>query len=199
MKKQVRLDSIQALLTKPSFTVVEAKNLGVSPAHLAYYIKKGHVKRLSRGIYQGANYQGTLESFRWDDLIEAVNSVPNGVICLISALAVYEITEEIPRQHWIAVSHGTTINRASSVKVVRLRNMELGKIQFDIGGVKIPIFDRERTIIDSFRLLSRETAIKALKISLAKKNSERLDLRKLQSYAKKLRFNIDPYLITATT
>ena len=77
--------------------------------------------------------------------------------------------------------------------------MVLGKTEVDLGGIQIPIFDRERTIIDSFRLLSRETAIKALKMSLSQKGTVRLDLKKLQSYAKKLRFNIAPYLITATT
>ena len=77
--------------------------------------------------------------------------------------------------------------------------MGLGKAIVDLGGVQVPIFDRERTIIDAFRLLSQETAIKALKMALSSKSSVRLDLRKLQAYAKKLRFNISPYLISATT
>jgi len=199
MRKTNSLSAIHSLLTQPSFTVDEAKKLGVSPAHLAYYIRNCLLKRLGRGIYQSTGYEGSPENFQWEDLIEAVNSVPGGVICLISALAIYEITEELPRQHWIAVPHSTSIIRGSTVKIVRFRNMELGKIKIDLGGIQIPIFDRERTIIDSFRLLSRETAIKALKMALAKKGNERLDLRKLQTYAKKLRFNIDPYLITATT
>ncbi len=199
MEKSSCLSTIQSLLAQPSFTADEAKKLGVSPAHLAYYIKKGQLKRLSRGIYQSTDYQGAPENFQWEDLIEAVNSVPGGVICLISALAIHDITEEIPRQHWIAVSHSTSINRGDLVRIVRFRNMELGKTTLNLAGCQIPIFDRERTIIDSFRQLSRETAIKALKMALAKKGEERLDLRKLQSYAKKLRYNIHPYLITATT
>lgn len=77
--------------------------------------------------------------------------------------------------------------------------MELGKTEVNLGGIQVLIFDRERTIVDSFRLLSRETAIKALKMALSQKGTKRLDLKKLQSYAKKLRFNITPYLITATT
>lgn len=40
----------------------------------------------------------------------------------------------------------------------------------------MPIFGRERTIIDSFRLLSQETAIKALKMALSSKSGVRLDL-----------------------
>jgi hypothetical protein len=63
----------------------------------------------------------------------------------------------------------------------------------------VPIFDRERTIVDAFRLLSREVAIKALKMALTQPGHRRLDLVKLQAYAKKLRVNIDPYLMTVTT
>lgn len=199
MKQLKMLKVIHQLLTRPSFKAAEAKELGVSTAHLAYYVKIGRIRRLGRGIYQGADYTASPENFRWEDLIEAVNSVPSGVVCLISALAIYDITDEIPRQHWIGVSHSTSVNRGSNVKITRFRNMDLGKTQIDLAGITVPIFDRERTIIDAFRLLSRETAIKALKMSLSAKGSFFLDLRKLQTYAKKLKFNIAPYLLTATT
>lgn len=199
MKKPKALQTIHQLLTRPSFTAAEAKKWGVSSALLGYYVKTGQIQRLGRGIYRGADYKGSPETFQWEDLIDAVHSVPGGVICLISALAIYEITDEIPRQHWIAVSHSTSIGRGNSVKIIRLRNMNLGKATADLGGVQVPIFDRERTIIDAFRLLSQETAIKALKMALSSKSGVRLDLRKLQAYAKKLRFNVSPYLISATT
>ncbi len=199
MEKLTKLNAIHPLLTNPSFTIEESKKFGVSAEHLAYYIKKGLIKRLGRGIYQSTDYQGAPENFQWEDLIEAVNSVPGGIICLISALSIYDITDEIPREHWIAVSHGTSTTKDNRVRIVRLRNVELGKTTTDLNGIHITIFDRERTIIDSFRLLSQETAIKALKMALAKKGTEKLELRKLQSYAKKLRFNIAPYLLTATT
>jgi predicted transcriptional regulator of viral defense system len=199
IKEPKALKAIHQLLTRPSFTAAEAKELGVSAALLGYYVKVGRIRRLGRGIYQGMDYQSPPENFKWEDLIDAVHSVPGGVICLISALAIYEITEEIPRQHSIAVSHSTSIDRGNHIKIVRLRNMNLGKTTVSLGGVKVPIFDPERTIIDAFRLLSRETAIKALKMALSSKAETRLDLRKLQTYAKKLRFNISPYLISVTT
>ena len=81
MKKPKCLSILRPLLTRPSFTADEVKQLGVSAARLDYYIKKGLIRRLGRGIYQSAVYQGSPENFRWEDLIEAVNSVPNGVVC----------------------------------------------------------------------------------------------------------------------
>ncbi len=77
--------------------------------------------------------------------------------------------------------------------------MNLGKTELKLEGILVPIFDRERTIIDAFRLLSPEIAIKALKIALSKGGKNRLDIRKLEEYSKQLRFKITPYLITLTT
>jgi predicted transcriptional regulator of viral defense system len=186
------------LLGKPYFTAREARGLGVHPAVLSYYVKVGFLKRVSRGVYQKADYKNP-SSFRWEDLIEAVYSVKNGVVCLISALAIYDLTEEIPRQHWIAIHHDTSVKVAADVRILRYRDMQLGKTVVDLEGVKIPIFNRERTIIDAFRLLSREIAIKALKAAVNKGGKNRIDLFKIQEYAKKLRFNIAPYLMSVTT
>ncbi len=44
-----------------------------------------------------------------------------------------------------------------------------------------------------------ETAIKALKAAVAKGGKNRIDFAKLEAYAKKLRFNIAPYLMSVTT
>lgn len=197
MRVQNKLDLIRPIFNQPYFNVEDVKKLGVSPSNIAYFIKKGLVRQLARGIYQSTTYEGPVENFMIDDLIDCVNSIRGGVICLISALGIYDITEEFTRSYWIAVSHNTSIKKRNGVRVVRFRNMELGQTTINLHGVQVPIFDRERTIIDAFRLLSKETAIKALKKAL--NSNETLDLIKLQSYARQLRFNILPYLMTATT
>jgi len=109
---------------------------------------------------------------------------------------VYELTEEIPRQHWIAIRHNTSTSPKKGVKILRYRNMDLGKTRTSLEGIDVAIFDRERTIIDAFRLLGRETAIKALAMALAQGGKNRIDLVKLQEYAKRLRFDIGPYLMS---
>ncbi len=68
-------------------------------------------------------------------------------------------------------------------KIVRMRNMSLGRSKIDIGSETIEIFDRERTIVDAFRYLGKETAIKALKRGLSMQGSQRTDLKKLKVYA----------------
>lgn len=181
-----------------SFTSREAKQLGVSAASLAYYVKIGELEHVARGIYKGVRAP-SIDNFQWEDLITAIKQTRHGIVCLISALALYDLTEEIPRQHWIAIPNNTRHRASQLVRVVRMRNMSLGKSHIKIDHVTIPIFDRERTIVDAFRYLSKEIAIKALKQALTKNKKEKIDLEKLRRYAARLRVNITDYIIAITT
>lgn len=183
------------LLKKAYFTSQEARDAGFHPALVAYYVKKGLLKRIRRGVYQSAEYENP-NSFRWGDLVEAVHCIKGGVVCLISALAIYDLTEQIPRQHWIAIKHASSSKPNRELKLVRFRNLTLGKTCVQVEGVEIPIFDRERTIVDAFRYLSLETALKALKLALSIRGKNRIDLAKLNDYARKLRVDIRPYLLS---
>lgn len=198
MRPQVCLQLLTPLLNQPSFTSKQARDIGIPTAVLSYYVKAEKLKRIRRGVYQASDYQNS-ETFRWADLIEAVHSINGGVVCLISALAVYDLTEEIPRQHWIGIRHETSARSDHQIKIVRFRDLNLGKIEMELEGVYISIFDRERTIVDAFRLLSRETAIKALKSAITQGGKNRIDLIKLEAYAEALQVNIAPYLMSITT
>ncbi|MFW7377485.1 MAG: type IV toxin-antitoxin system AbiEi family antitoxin domain-containing protein [Oligoflexus sp.] len=168
------------------------------PSVLSYYVKKGILERIDRGVYRARDTDIDID-FMWEDLILAVKSVSSGVVCLISALVLYEMTDEIPRVHWIAIPHSSRAPKREGIKIVRMRNLELGRTTLDIGNQSISIFDRERTIIDAFRYLGQETAIKALKTGLQAKGKNKIQLKKLQLYAKELRLNIGPYLLAVTT
>ena len=198
MRPQACLHRLNPLLTQPSFTSKEGKALGVPASLLGYYVKAGKLKRIRRGVYQATDYQNS-KAFRWVDLTQAVHSINGGVVCLTSALAVYDLTEEIPRQHWIGIRHGTSARGSRQIKIVRFRDIDLGKTEMELEGTRISIFDRERTIVDAFRLLSQEAAIKALKSAVAQGGKNRIDLTKVEAYAKKLQFNIAPYLLSITT
>lgn len=198
MRPKAALIQLGPLLKAPSFTSREAARVGVTAATLAHYTNHGDLERLSRGVYR-AEGAPDFEDFRWEDLITAVQAVKDGVICLTSALAIYGLTEEIPRQHWIAIRNGTRHRAPASTKVIRMRNLELGKTKIEMSGLTLSIFDRERTLVDAFRYLSHETAYKALKMAVSKKGREKVDLEKMRKYAQTLRVKIDPYLLAVTT
>lgn len=197
MKLKDALEKLKPLLRAPSFTSKEARFRGVSSSTLAYYVKKNELIRIGHGIYRSKSAPVS-DDFRWDDLIEAMQRVKEGVICLTSALSLYHLTEEMPSQHWIAIRNDTLHRAMPSTKVVRMRNLTLGKTKIKIGNITLPIFDRERTIVDAFRYLGRETALKALKIALGAKGNKKVDIEKIRQYAKKLRVKIEPFLIAMT-
>jgi predicted transcriptional regulator of viral defense system len=192
------LTNIRTLLKKPSFTASEASVFGVSSSLLAYYVRSGYIERLSRGVYRGLELVRKEVPFEWEDLIATAVSIPNARICLISALALYELTEEIPRQFWIAIPHKQFAPKRPGVKIVRMRDIKTGSSRLKLGAFSVEIFDRERTIVDSFRFLSPETAIKALKQYLSGKHGKP-DLLKLREYSRKLRIPIENYVLAFTT
>jgi predicted transcriptional regulator of viral defense system len=60
---------------------------------------EGILIQISRGLYQLADIQIPAEV----DLAEVSKRVPNGVICLISALSFHELTTQTPHYVWLAV------------------------------------------------------------------------------------------------
>lgn len=198
MRPKTVLLKLKPLLKAPSFTSQEASALGVSSAALSHYVKSGEIIRLGLGIYRGV-HAPQFDDFRWEDLVLAITRVRQGVICLVSALALYNLTEEIPRQHWIAIPNNTLHRGNNAVKIIRMRNIKLGKSFIKLNNQKLPIFDHERTIIDSFRFLGIETALTALRNALTKKGKEKINLERIRKYAKILHVNIEPYLLAVTT
>ena len=80
-----------------------------------------------------------------------------------------------------------------------MRDITLGRTEISMSGIKLPNFDRKRSIVDAFRVLSREIAIKALKTAFsAKTREERVDPEKLRQDAKRLRALIEPYLLAVS-
>lgn len=192
------LKKISSLLRKDLFSAAEARRSGVHPSLLAYYCRKGVLERVSRGFYRFANAEARAPH-EWHDVALVAGSIPPGVLCLVTALAYYELTDEFAREIWIAVPRESRPPKRPNTRVVRLSNMALGVTQIQLGDIKVKMFDRERTIIDSFRYLSRETAIKALKHYLKRTGKDKPDIKKLNRYAKALRTDISSYIEAVLT
>jgi predicted transcriptional regulator of viral defense system len=188
------LEKLRPLRKKPYFTVSEAESLGVYASLLAYHSRQGRIERVGKGVYRFPD-SGADIPINWEDLIVAATSIPDGIVCLISAIAIYELADQLPRQHWIAVPHSSRAPRREKVRIVRMRNAELGATTTKLGDAHVRIFDRERTVIDVFRYLDKEIAIKSLKAYLqGREKGHKPDLRKLDSYAKSLRVSIAAYV-----
>jgi predicted transcriptional regulator of viral defense system len=141
MNPKSNLMKLKPLLSAPSFTSRDARLRGVSSSALAYYITQHKIVRIGHGIYRGINTT-LADDFRWEDLIEAMQRVKDGVICLTTALSLYDLTDEISSQHWIAIRNETRHRAMLNTKIVRMRNLILGKSTIMIANVKLAIFDR---------------------------------------------------------
>ncbi|MBS4167510.1 hypothetical protein [Parachlamydia sp. AcF125] len=165
-------NKLEKLLGQPFFTLNEAEGRGVLRWAIIYLAKKGILEKLCPGIYRSSTYEPKVD-FEWENLAFTAASIPEGVICLISALCYYGLTDQ------------------------SMRNTDLGKETITMGEYRVHIFDRERTIVDAFRYLSKEIALKALRqyFTLTDKKPNQ---KKLIEYANILHVNINPYILSYT-
>lgn len=198
MHRSQTLTKLSKLMKKPLFSAAEARKANVHPRLLSYYADRGVLERVGRGIYR-AVAQDTGIDPRWEYLALTAASIPDSVICLVSALCYYGFTDEIMRSSWIAVPHHAGKIKRPKTRIVRMRNIRLGRQIVQFGKLKVNIFDRERTVLDAFRYLGKEVAIKALRAYLKPSPDWRKDLRKLQNYARRLKVPLQPYLMSLTT
>lgn len=190
-------EAFKKLSKKAVFSSAEGREAGIPSRMLAYFCQKGRIEKVGRGMYKIKNLDFD-SAFEWEDLAITALSIPNGVICLISALCYYGLTDEIMREFWIAIPHATTSPSRENARIIRMRNISFGQTTVKIGSRKIKIFDRERTIVDAFRYLDKETALKALQTYLKVDKESKPDIDKLLRYAKKLRINLTHYISAFT-
>ena len=79
--------------------LAELRAEGVTAATMSRMERDGEVLRLARGLYQLSD--APLDAHH--SLAEAAKRVPKGVVCLVSALAFHQLTDQLPRQVWIAI------------------------------------------------------------------------------------------------
>jgi predicted transcriptional regulator of viral defense system len=63
----------------------------------------GVVTRVTRGFYRLAS----LEPLVYPDFVIVATRIPQGVVCLISALSFHELTTQVPHTIDLAIEHGT--------------------------------------------------------------------------------------------
>ncbi|HUD02124.1 MAG TPA: type IV toxin-antitoxin system AbiEi family antitoxin domain-containing protein [Rhabdochlamydiaceae bacterium] len=189
---------MKRLLKKPLFTAKEASKAGLSRRMLAYYCTRGIFHRIGRGVYRASDFDSQAP-VDLEDLALTASSISKGVVCLISALFFYDLTDQMMREYWIAIPNKNRAVKRAHVRIIRMRNITLGQTEVNIGEYKVRIFDRERTIIDAFRYLSIEIAIKALKAYFSHARLYKPDLRKLERYARVFKIDISPYILSFTT
>ena len=160
---------------------------GIPAVDIVNLCNTGYLERIRHGYYQLADGNTSSE----EQLIATL--IPKAIICVESALFHYGYSDFAPRKWSIAVPRSMSRTKLD-VDVLALQTYyvqpeiyELGRVTDDFYGVKLSVYDRERTICDCFKYRSRldhEIFSKALN---AYAKDERKNLQNLSIYAKKLR------------
>jgi len=129
----------------------EALNLGIHRRTIYGLRDEGILVAVSRGLYQLAEMEVPPEI----NLAEVAKRVPNGVICLVSALAFHELTTQIPHYIWLAVERKARKPRIEypPVRVFHFsgRVFTSGIESCRISHQTVRIYNAPKTIIDCFR------------------------------------------------
>lgn len=157
----------------------EALRLGIHPRTLYQLRDEGRIEAISRGVYRLAD----LPPLSHPDLVTVALRVPNGVVCLISALAFHEITTEVPHEVQIALPRGTKSPRLAHppLRVFRFSEpgLSLGVQTVKLDGIDVRIYDPAKTVVDCFRYRNKlgvDVAIEALKLCIERKVARPADL-----------------------
>lgn len=140
----------------PLFRSKAAIEAGVSWRDLYALRDQGAIIELSRGLYQLAESSG---SDKLDFIVVSVRA-PKGMVCLNSALAHWDLSDEIPPMVHLAVrkgSHRPSINYPpTKIHVFADTTFDLGRIEVVVGeSERFWISNRERSVVDAFRLRHR--------------------------------------------
>ncbi|HJQ47740.1 MAG TPA: type IV toxin-antitoxin system AbiEi family antitoxin domain-containing protein [Amycolatopsis sp.] len=140
----------------PTFTTREAEECGVSRVRLLRLKRAGVLVELSRGVYRKADAPETAHV----DLLAISRRVQRAVVCLVSALALHDLTDEVPVASQFAVprSGNLPVVRYPPAEFVRFdpATFELGIETFEVSpGESIPAYSAARSVVDVMRLRHR--------------------------------------------
>jgi predicted transcriptional regulator of viral defense system len=173
-----------------------AIELGVPKYVLYEMVKTGELVREAQGIYRLSES----DPLGNPDLVQISLRVPRAVICLISALYFHELTTQIPHFVYFALPRDVKTPKVHypPIRVFHLsqESYRVGILDQELDGVKVKIYNREKTIADCFKFRQKvgmDVALEAVKDYL---RQPRPDVSLLLKYARINRVEkiIRPYL-----
>ena len=163
-------------------TLKEACTLGINAMMLTRAVKEGWLHRLGKAVYSD-NPDLPFDPVK--KFLPVVAKYPEAILTSISALSLHGLTDEEEREIWIALPHNKKVQGQKGIKVLRLSGpaYSLGIQTLEIGKREVRFYDREKSVVDAFKYLTEEIAIKALKAYLQK---PKINVTKLLDYGKRL-------------
>jgi len=171
--KKKNIEKLRELIKKKG--IIRAKELtplGIPRYCMSQLVEKGGLQRISRGVYVAAEKAPTPHR----TLAEVSKRIPEGVICLLSALRFHDLTTQLPSQVWLAIDRKAWYPKEKGlpIRIVRFSEKALDEGIEDhfIEGVSVRIYNVAKTVADCFKYRNKiglDVAIEALRDALRKR------------------------------
>lgn len=139
---------------------------GLPTMALSRLVAAGRLERVARGVYSLPGRP--LSEHR--SLAEVALRVPQGVVCLLSALRVHGIGTQAPFEVWMAIPHHSPTPRLDqpALRAIRMSGTALseGVETLQIDGVDVAVFNASKTVADCFKYRNKiglDVALEALR------------------------------------
>lgn len=110
--------NLPSRLKKAPFTFKEALAAGLTQYRLKLLLSSEEIERIERGLYTAAYQEPSEETL----FVRATKRVGTpAVVCLLSALTHYELTDAIPKQVWLMVPKEKRV-KSALIKLYRARD-----------------------------------------------------------------------------
>ncbi len=139
---------------------------GLPGAYLGRLVRERLVERVGRGLYRSRSVEITEQH----TLAEVCRRVPQGVVCLLSALRFHNLTTQSPTEIWLALGNKARVPKTDllPLRIVRFSAIALatGIDEALIEGVPVRVYDPAKTVVDCFKFRNKiglEAALEALR------------------------------------
>lgn len=151
---------------RPLLRARDLAALGLPTMALSRLVAAGRLERVARGLYSLPGQP--LSEHR--SLAEVALRVPQGVVCLLSALRVHGIGTQAPFEVWMAIPHHSPTPRIDqpALRAIRMSGAALseGVETLQIDGVGVAVFNASKTVADCFKYRNKiglDVALEALR------------------------------------
>lgn len=156
---------------------------GIPTITLTRLVSAGKLERVARGIYCIPNQ--SISEHR--SLAEAAIQMPQGVVCLLSALRIHEIGTQAPFEVWLAIPNNLRTPKLEHpvIRIVRMSDKAIsaGLETINVDGIKVRVFNAAKTIVDCFKYRNQiglDVALEALREGW---NKRQISIDELWHYA----------------
>jgi predicted transcriptional regulator of viral defense system len=189
--------ALQSIQAQGQFIrTAQALKAGIHPRTLYQLRDSGTLEQVSRGVYRLAEQPPVSDP----DLFTVATRIPQGVICLVSALAIHGITTQIPRTVEIALPKGSESPRLDYPPITLHRfsqtSFNAGIEIREVDDISLRVYSPEKTIADCCKFrhqIGMDVFLEALELY---KERKRAKFALILEYAQICRVGtvIKPYL-----